>query len=87
MSTDAQPTPRPTRSGLRVLAVGVLIRAIGLPVLYVASYGPAFRLLMLGRINPDSLGRIYAPLDWASERSDSFGLALNWYTNLWIDDL
>jgi hypothetical protein len=82
MPTDTQPMPRPTRSGLKVLAVGLLLMAIGLPVLYVASVGPVARM-----VNAELIGgkwwRCYQPLRSATDRIPYANAAMRWYLNAW----
>jgi hypothetical protein len=59
--------PRPTRSGLKVLAIGVL-GSILLLSLYVLSSGPALRLTVHGNLPPPVYHTVYAPLFWVTER-------------------
>jgi hypothetical protein len=61
MPTDAQPMPRPSRSGLKVLAVGV-VGLILLLVLYVGSAGPAAALVLSQRMTMSQYRATYAPL-------------------------
>jgi hypothetical protein len=72
MPTDAQPMPRPTRNGLKVLAVGLLVLAP--PVLYVASIGP------VGHITKhENWSRVYTPIVWAGEQWEPVDAAITWY--------
>jgi hypothetical protein len=84
MPTDAQPTPRrrPSRGGLKVLAVGLLMLV---PLLYVASVGPAYRLAIDddGFVDLDVyflLRDVYAPLWSAARRWPWAERAMWWYT-------
>jgi hypothetical protein len=80
MPTDAQPTPRPTSSGLKVLAVGLL--GLLLLGLYVASVGPVGRM-----VNAELIGgkwwRCYQPLRSATDRIPYANLAMRRYLNAW----
>lgn len=68
---------RPIPSGLRVTAVVVAV-LFALPVLYVASMGPAYR--MAEGNNVSTFDRVYAPLWWLRGRyPDSFGRFFEWY--------
>jgi hypothetical protein len=61
---------------------------IGLPVLYVASFGPAARLAEAGLISDDVLSIIYTPLGMAvSACPEWVGKALASYLDFWGIDL
>ena len=72
--------PRPTRSGLKVLAVGLLMLA---PVLYVASVGPAYWVVASGRAEPEQFRGFYAPLNWAMNRAPILREAVVSYSKWW----
>jgi hypothetical protein len=66
--------------GWAVLALGLLV---ALPVLYVLSAGPAFRLVGRGRVDYDTFLVVYGPIGRVAARSEA-GVALwDWYKNLW----
>ena len=50
-------------------AVAVLL--LLLPVLYVASSGPANRLVCTGRVSEQTFNLFYAPLLWAAYSSET----------------
>jgi hypothetical protein len=87
--------PRPTRSGLKVLAVGLLVLAPVAPVLYVVSAGPAWRLVCQGEIERDTWRSVYAPVRRMALGGSPIGRPLFrwimlWHTNdapLWNDFL
>jgi hypothetical protein len=83
MPIAAQPMPRPIRGGLRVLAVGVAIALVALPVLYVASVGPAAQLYLDDSIGADAYFSFYAPLFAVSERSEFLSRNLERYIAWW----
>jgi hypothetical protein len=51
---------------------------IGLPVLYVASYGPAARLCQDGWISEDVLNVVFVPLAWG------LGFCPSWVTTAFL---
>jgi len=51
-------------------------------VFYVLSVGPVAKLNDKGLI-PDSVGVIYEPLGWASDRVPPLDQFLDWYLKLW----
>ncbi|MBI3861955.1 MAG: hypothetical protein HY290_08660 [Planctomycetia bacterium] len=67
------------------------VTVVGLPVLYVASFGPVYWLLFSsGYVPARAAGRIhdlYDPLYAAQARSPTIEHACVWYGNLWLDTL
>jgi hypothetical protein len=60
---------------------------IGLPVLYVASFGPACWIVSRVPLLSQRLLFVYRPLDWAAwELPDSVSETLDWYGNLILSD-
>jgi hypothetical protein len=51
---------------------------------YLLSVGPAIYLRENGRISPDTVSRVYAPLGWLESHSDLFRVCLTRYAELWI---
>lgn len=79
-SINGSPEPGSSRhAGAALVLIGLLL----LPVLYVASVGPACLLCMSGTISEESLNRIYAPLVFLVERSEMFQGLLESYIELW----
>ena len=80
---DAKPGKRSdkSRGGCAVLFLVVLLFV--LPVLYVASVGPAFWLEWRGKIDSETNCIIYWPLTWLCERSSFFTSALKAYLQWW----
>jgi hypothetical protein len=63
----------------------VLAALVGLPLLYVASVGPANWLLSRGHIHgsaEDFLQAFYAPLQWISDHSEIAKRGLYWWADL-----
>jgi len=52
---------------------------VGLPVLYVASFGPACWLLGKGWIGPNLVVGVYEPIRYGAELSQSFGNLMDQY--------
>jgi hypothetical protein len=82
------PMPHPTRSGLKVIAVGLLL--ILAPVLYVASFLPA-TWLNFGGLLPDRIyGPSYEPIRFAARHSPTMRrpveLCLDWCNRQWPYD-
>jgi hypothetical protein len=61
---------------------------IGLPVIYMLSWGPAMKLLFCVPL-PDSIGTailaIYYPVHQFAEQSETATTFLQWYLPLWGD--
>jgi hypothetical protein len=74
--------PRPTRSGLKVLAVGMVIMA---PVLYVLSSGPVTGMVYRGQLRLETFSAIYKPLYWASYIRPVDD-AIQWYWSNWYPE-
>jgi len=68
-------------SGWAIALVALLIL---LPVLYVASIGPACWLFYWDVVSIGSFNAFYAPILWLGERSELIGDAIRWYVSLWI---
>jgi hypothetical protein len=69
--------PRPTHSGRKVLAVGLLMLAVP-PVLYVVSYVPA-TWLYCGDILPDTIyDPLYEPIRFAARQSPTIRKPVEW---------
>ena len=58
-----------------------------LPVAYVLSLGPALRLMDQGLVGEDSVNTLYFPLIVLADRSPAITTALEWYIDLWTNDL
>lgn len=56
-----------------------------LPILYVASTGPALWLKRNGFMTDSTLDTIYCPLIWAAERTE-LKTHLRQYALLWVKD-
>jgi hypothetical protein len=81
-------TSHPRRAkggGWAVLALGLLV-ALLLPVVYVASMGPAARLEADDWIARSTWCTIYAPVLKASNKWPPVGHALWNYRGLWVSD-
>jgi hypothetical protein len=72
-------TPRTTRSGLKVLAIGMLI---ALPVLYVASVGPVYVAAYREWIDMPTVTVAYSPLLWLADEVPAVDRAMLWYVNI-----
>jgi len=73
-------------SAAAVVVVIAILVLVALPVLYVASVGPAVLLASRGMIQGDEnsfAARFYSPLSFAHERCPPVGQALDWYIALW----
>ena len=74
----------PSRSERRsiwpAVALGVLLL---LPVLYVASIGPALRLTLNGEISLYTYRDVYRPIRWIGRRSPAFHRSIEWWQNCW----
>src|SRR6476661_2468058 len=67
------------KSGVWSLVVTLVI---GLPFLYVASFGPACWMAARFQIGQGAVSAAYKPMGWATLHSPQFlGDALNWYMN------
>lgn len=73
------------RPGNKSAAI-VLALAFLLPVVYVLSAGPAFRLAKHDSISPESFERFYMPLLWSAEHSEICRWALVSYVELWLPE-
>jgi hypothetical protein len=74
--------PRPTRSGLKVLAVGLLGLAM-LLVLYVASVGPACRIVQDYPAAGERVVVAYGPIFHVASEWDGACDGLLWYLDCW----
>lgn len=64
---------------------GVVVSAIGVAVLvYVLSIGPACWLVERGHVSRDLGEKVYFPLIWAHDRSETFGWVIESYVELWV---
>jgi len=73
MATDNRP------GGPIATAVATLM----LPLFYVMSIGPFFRLQMTGYID-DSWDIVYAPIALICSKNEVLGAMLLWYLNFWL---
>ncbi len=64
-------------------AAVVVVLAL-LPILYVASIGPAVRLATRGIISLEAINVIYAPISWAMGHSSALRAAMEWYCKWWM---
>jgi hypothetical protein len=64
---------RTKRSGLKVLAVGLLIVS---PTLYPVSIGPAGQCM-----ERKVWFKVYRPIIWLADRSPPVATVIRWYTN------
>lgn len=62
-------------------AMWTLAEAVGMPVLYVASIGPAIHVAYW--LDSTWFMVVYEPLEWAEFEFDQFGDALRWYLRCW----
>ena len=63
-----------------IIVCGLLV----LLMLYVLSAGPASGLVLKKRMSFDTFDRIYAPLLWLANRSETVRNIWNWYTGIWF---
>ena len=57
-------------------AVGLIV---GLPLLYVASFGPACWMIAADGARPAALPNLYLPISWAMSQSDAISNTLHSY--------
>jgi hypothetical protein len=74
--------PRPTHSGLKVVAVGIGL-LLGVLTLYVASIGPATMPYSSEDELPEVWWTVYHPIVWMANNCESFEDVMVWYVNLW----
>ena len=74
---------KPTKRGGAAAVLVVVIALTLLPMLYVASSGPAIVCRDRGVISQETLVTIYWPVSWAIQNVPVAGRALDWYCNLW----
>jgi hypothetical protein len=60
----------------------LILVVLSLPLLYVLSIGPANGLLLTHRISRATTNRVYAPLIWIADSSNTAEGALDWYCDL-----
>ena len=74
---------RQSSGGAAIIAIIVLALTL-LPLVYVASVGPAVWLMERGYVSPDSRMTliIYWPLEALAERSPAVMNGLTWYADL-----
>ena len=65
------------------LLTGILL---ALPIIYVLSVGPAYRLTFYGRVPTKYVFTIYKPIFHIADRFRSTGRALDRYIALWMPD-
>ncbi len=73
-------------SAAAVVVVIAILVLVALPVLYVASVGPAVLLAQRGVIQGDEnsfAARFYSPLSFAHSNCEPARQALDWYVSLW----
>ena len=76
--------PRPhseRRSTWPAVVVAVLAVVVLLPVLYVASIGPAGRFVTMD--NYRAWETVYAPILWATDRSEALNDGFQGYLRFW----
>ena len=59
---------------------------LALPIIYVLSVGPAYRLTFFGRVPTNSVLAIYKPVFHIADHFRSTERALDWYIALWVPD-
>jgi hypothetical protein len=69
----------------------IVAMLIGLPVMYVASIGPALwisdREILAGRLNPNPLVQtFYAPVLRLVQTSETAANIYFWYCGMWVED-
>src|SRR5262249_24332047 len=64
----------------------IVILLIGLPVLYVGSWGPACWVSSRGNCGAATVSVVYRPLAWRMARSERFDEAVSWYSELGAAD-
>lgn len=84
MPTIAEPTPRSARSGLSVLAVGLLGLVAALPAVYVLGSGPAHRLFLDGTLPYHTYKAMYEPFVSWVELHPPAEKAFYWYRGLFL---
>ena len=62
-----------------------LAGVVGVPVLYIASFGPAIRSATRSELPLETVVRIYRPLFSLTSKSDIARNAMNWYAGVWTD--
>jgi hypothetical protein len=73
-------------SAAAVVVVIAILVLVALPVLYVASVGPAVLLASRGMIQGDEnsfAARFYSPLSFVHSNCEPARQALDWYVSLW----
>src|SRR5688572_7183100 len=63
----------------------VLASALLMPMLYVASFGPAAHLVLRDRMTMEKYQAVYAPIDWCERRSSIINRATGSYRWLFVD--
>ena len=73
-------------SAAAVIVVVAIFVLVALPVLYVASVGPALVLAQRGVIQSDEnsfAAKFYSPLSFAHSNCEPARQGLDWYVSLW----
>ena len=61
----------------------IAVTVVLLPVLYVASVGPAGTLMLYGVMSRETYSRLYNPVWLAAKESPVAWEALGWYVDMW----
>ena len=77
--------PRPRSERRSAWPVTVIVALLLLPVLYVASFGPAVAMANRGQISWDTCGAVYRPVEWACGRSAAARAWVFPYVSWWDD--
>ena len=75
----------PSRPKSRLAPAMIVAAVLLLPIAYVLSIGPAYRLAATGRLDQATFSTVYAPVKLAYDQSNWLHDAVNWYAHLWHD--
>jgi hypothetical protein len=76
--------PKPLR-WLKRAAISLVVAFFLLPPLYVLSVGPAWKLVVNGRLSYTVVDAAYSPLFAVVELSETAKEFYTWYVALWFD--
>ncbi len=68
------------------VAFWATVLLVGLPLLYVASFGPACWTVSRADAGASTLPFVYKPLTWSMSKSNGIKSALGWYAQLAAPD-